>query len=143
MFVSLDATNERILEDLNSEFYRSFESLDMGRMSEVWLQTNESLCVHPGWDLVKGWPAIQKSWEIIFGSTRYMEFDIQPLSLLMRGSWAQVVCYENLLTASEGPAQRARVLSTNAFCLDPSGKWRLFHHHASQIEVRPPFAVET
>lgn len=122
----------------NEAFYRAFEQLDLSAMSSAWVHSPNALCVHPGWDLLRGWATIERSFQLIFESTTYVEFDIEPLSVRMDGHQAWIVCYENLLTATEGPAERARILATNAFVYDRTSTWRLIHHHASQIRISPP-----
>ncbi len=45
---------EKVLE-ANSDFYNAFENLSIERMEGVWTHDENTVCVHPGWDLFVGW----------------------------------------------------------------------------------------
>jgi hypothetical protein len=59
-------TNNSEILAVNDAFYRAFEKKDIEAMSAVWSQGNGSLCIHPGWDILRGWKAISTSWQKIF-----------------------------------------------------------------------------
>jgi ketosteroid isomerase-like protein len=118
----------------NERFYRAFESLDLRLMAAVWVHADRARCVHPGWELLEGWPAIRDSWEAIFANTDYMRFVITDVSVHSDGHLAWVTCTENL---SDAPGSRAvtHILATNIYELSDDD-WLLVHHHASPI-LRP------
>jgi ketosteroid isomerase-like protein len=118
----------------NERFYRAFESLDMQLMAAIWMQTEHARCVHPGWELLAGWPAIRDSWQAIFANTGYMRFVITDVSVHLDGHVAWVTCTEHL---SDAPDARAMtpILTTNIYEFSEDD-WLLVHHHASPI-LRP------
>lgn len=118
----------------NERFYRAFESLDIDRMSAVWVHAERARCVHPGWDMLQGWETICRSWEAIFANTEYMRFVITNVSVHLYGSVAWVTCIENLTDMLETP-NMTRILATNIY--EKTGEeWRMVHHHASPV-MRP------
>jgi len=53
---------EQAVLEANRRFYEAFESLDIERMAAVWLREDWAECVHPGWELLRGWEEIRDSW---------------------------------------------------------------------------------
>jgi ketosteroid isomerase-like protein len=135
------ASQEETIEQVkraNERFYRAFESLDISKMADMWLQAERAKCVHPGWSLLSGWEAIRQSWEAIFANTDYMRFVITDVAVHLYGRVAWVTCMENLSDAPD-TLQMARILATNVF--EHTGEaWRMVHHHASPI-MRPAPAL--
>ena len=43
----------------NQSFYEAFESLDIARMDCVWMHQDYVTCIHPGWTIRSGWPAVR------------------------------------------------------------------------------------
>jgi ketosteroid isomerase-like protein len=122
------------VERANTRFYRAFESLDMVQMAAVWVQAERTTCVHPGWDVLCGWEAVQQSWEAIFASTDYMRFIISDVAIVLYDQVAWVTCVENLSHDPEVP-QVSRLLATNVY--ERHGEdWQIVHHHASPV-LRP------
>ena len=118
----------------NEHFYRAFESLDIAQMAAVWVHTGRAKCVHPGWDLLAGWDAVQQSWAAIFANTEYMRFVITDVAVHLYGHVAWVTCVENIGDAFAS-AHMTRMLATNVY--EQSGNaWYIVHHHASPV-MRP------
>lgn len=118
----------------NERFYRAFESLDIDQMAALWVHDRRARCVHPGWEMLAGWTAIEQSWAAIFANTDYMRFVITDVAVRLYGHVAWVTCIENLTDASES-RELSRILATNIYESD-DGEWRIVHHHASPI-LRP------
>jgi ketosteroid isomerase-like protein len=118
----------------NEHFYRAFESLDIDRMSAMWVHAARAKCVHPGWDMLEGWEAICQSWTIIFANTDYMRFAITDVSVAVYGQVAWVTCVENLNDTPD-TLQVTRILATNVY-EQTDEDWRIVHHHASVV-LRP------
>jgi ketosteroid isomerase-like protein len=116
----------------NEAFYRAFEKKDIDAMSTVWSQGTGSTCVHPGWDILKGWKNIRVSWERIFKNTPYIELNIEIISTEVRENIAYIVLVENVMQVVGGKRMEAKSLATNMFEL-LGGKWYMVHHHASPI----------
>ncbi|MDY6896959.1 MAG: nuclear transport factor 2 family protein [Cyanobacteriota bacterium] len=116
----------------NEAFYRAFEKKDIEKMSEVWSQGTGSLCVHPGWNILRGWKQVSNSWVKIFENTPYIEINTDVISIEIRENIAYVVLVENVMQVIKGSRMEAQSLATNVFEL-LGGKWYLVHHHASPV----------
>ncbi len=132
---------EQVLE-ANRAFYRAFESLEVEKMQEVWLQAPHIICVHPGWRRLSGWGPVMNSWERIFESTFEMSFDLKDIEVILSGDLAVVVVVEEDLTQrGYDGVVRSVVLATNVF--ERVGtRWFLVLHHGSPVaapaEEEPP-----
>lgn len=120
------------VERANDRFYRAFESLDISRMEETWAKDRPTTCIHPGWGLRSGWPAVRDSWVLIFNHTAGIRFEVTDVDTVIAGEWARVTCREHISTTVDGEAQTILVLATNLFWKDAAG-WKLFHHHGSPM----------
>lgn len=120
------------VEDANAEFYRAFESLEIAEMDRVWVHGDHVCCVHPGWPLLRGWPAVRRSWQRIFASTAEMRFTISDVTVNLVGDLAWVTCVENILSEVGERVSVTAILATNLFERTETG-WRLVHHHASHV----------
>ncbi len=116
----------------NEAFYRAFEKKDIDAMDEIWSQGTGSLCVHPGWNILRGWKQVRNSWVKIFQNTPYIEINTDIISTEIRGNIAYVVLVENIMQVIKGSRIEAESLATNVFEL-LGGKWYLVHHHASPV----------
>ncbi|TFI53491.1 DUF4440 domain-containing protein [Mastigocladus laminosus UU774] len=125
-------TNNSEILAVNDAFYRAFEKKDIEAMSAVWSQGTGSLCVHPGWNILRGWKAISTSWEKIFKNTPYIEINTEIMTVEIRDHLAYIVLVENVMQVINGRKIEARSLATNIFEF-LGGKWYLIHHHASPI----------
>ena len=128
------------VEAANAAFYTAFETADLDAMRELWLDDEETLCVHPGAHPVRGTSAISRSWALIMANTPYIQFFLTDVevSILQLGDRevASVTCTENVLTADEqtdlDSFGGAKAVATNVFVRTPEG-WRLWIHHASPV----------
>ena len=135
-----DAKERAAVERVNAAFYEAFENADLDTMRDLWLDHEESLCVHPGALPVRGTAAISRSWALIMANTPYIQFFLTDVEVSVRGEVASVTCTENVLTADNraGPDGfgGARAVATNVFVRTPEG-WRLWIHHASPVLSGP------
>ena len=118
--------------EANSDFYRAFESMDFESMERIWNKDDSDVCIHPGWEILRGWPEIRESWRAIFASDSFMRFDITEVEVVRVGETARVTCVENLYTIQDGVTHRARVAATNLWVLSAQG-WKLSLHHGSPM----------
>ena len=135
-----DAKERAAVERVNAAFYEAFENADLDTMRDLWLDHEESLCVHPGALPVRGTAAISRSWALIMANTPYIQFFLTDVEVSVRGEVASVTCTENVLTADNraGPDGfgGARAVATNVFVRTPAG-WRLWIHPASPVLSGP------
>ena len=125
---------ERIEEvtKLNELFYHAFESLDVGLMDNIWAHQEYVTCIHPGWSIRVGWPAVRDSWVVIFNNTFSMKFDLTELQVQVAADVAWVICTENITSRVGEDPQHSRVVATNLF--ERIGdEWKLIHHHGSPL----------
>jgi ketosteroid isomerase-like protein len=116
----------------NDAFYRAFEKKNLETMSQVWSQGTASLCIHPGRNALRGWKQIRDSWELIFKNTKYLEIEIEIITMEIRDTTAYIVLVERVLQASSGRTIKAESIATNIF-EQMAGKWYLIHHHGSPL----------
>jgi ketosteroid isomerase-like protein len=116
----------------NQEFYEAFESLDVARMDRIWAQQEYVTCIHPGWTLRAGWPAVRDSWVLIFNNTFAMTFELTEIQIQVAGDVAWVVCTEQITSRQGEQSQGSRVLATNLY--EKTGdRWQIIHHHGSPV----------
>jgi ketosteroid isomerase-like protein len=120
------------VDEANRRFYRAFETLDLSEMEKVWARGEHVKCVHPGWPLLSGWPAVRASWEAIFDGTGEIRFTIADVQVTVPGELAWVTCTENILSQVGGRVAVTSVLATNIFEHGADG-WLMIHHHASHV----------
>jgi ketosteroid isomerase-like protein len=123
----MSRSDEDEVRAANQQFYRAFESLELPDMEAAWAHEGPVTCVHPGWPLAEGWPAVRESWATIFGNTREIRFDITGERIEVRGELAWVVCVERISSGDD----RGAILATNVLRRGPDGRWRMVHHHGS------------
>jgi uncharacterized protein (TIGR02246 family) len=121
---------------VNEAFYHAFESADLDTMTDLWIDDEEALCVHPGALPVRGTRAINRSWALIMANTPYIQFFLTDVEVSVLGDVASVTCTENVLTADEmtdeGSFNGAKAVATNVLVRTEDG-WRLWIHHASPV----------
>ncbi|HYX56074.1 MAG TPA: nuclear transport factor 2 family protein [Nitrososphaeraceae archaeon] len=132
---------EKAVEKSNIRFYQAFESLSLEKMEEVWDHTDNTVCVHPGWDLFTGWMAIRDSWNRIFQNTQMIKFIITNTKIKIFENIAIVVCLENIETIVNENKIRMGVIATNIFERqninkninknNDNNKWLIIHHQGS------------
>ena len=118
------------VERANEGFYRAFESLDIREMERIWATDDAVRCIHPGWGVRAGWPAVRDSWILIFNNTTQVRLEVTNVDIRMNGEFGWVTCTENLVTTIDGEPQVSRVHATNIF-MKRAGRWKMVHHHGS------------
>jgi len=125
---------ERIEEvtHMNELFYRGFEQLDVGLMDSIWAHQEYVTCIHPGWSIRIGWPAVRDSWVVIFNNTFSMKFELTEVQVQVAADIAWVICTENIASRVGENEQNSQVVSTNLF--ERIGdEWKIIHHHGSPL----------
>ncbi len=120
------------VEKINNNFYQAFESLSIEQMEDVWSHNDNTICVHPGWDLFTGWLAIRESWVRIFQNTQAIRFAITNTKIKVFKDIAIVVCIENIENVVDGQEVKFGVVATNIFERQ-NKKWLMTHHHGSTV----------
>ena len=125
---------QHALMKANDTFYRALEKHELDTMDRLWLHDGWVRCVHPGRDALVGWPAVRRSFEEIFASTRWLHVTPTEIDVLVFGEIGVIACVENITTESEDEMGMMVAQATNIFRLTDFG-WRMMHHHASSAPV--------
>lgn len=116
-------------------FYAALQGLDFPAMCALWAQRPQDVCVHPGWEVLHGWPAIRESWRAIFANTGFMRAWASEVQVELLGDLARVTNVENLMTVAGAQTAHSQVAATNLFLRTPDG-WRMILHHGSPVAMR-------
>ena len=96
----------KAVTEANEEF-AAFEALDMDRMEACWRHDDEVRCIHPGWDVMSGWPQVSRSWAI-FANSAYIQFFLTDVRVHVDADTAWVTCAENILGRRRRPRHGGR-----------------------------------
>jgi ketosteroid isomerase-like protein len=135
--MSDDSIRQEILA-ANASFYTALAHADLATMTLLWHHGPATECIHPGWDRLRGWPAIGESWTRIFQNQGPLPVHISEPVVHWRGDMAWVVCYENVSLEAEGAVQISQMIATNVF-ERIEGRWRMVIHHAAPA---PPGVIQ-
>ena len=130
---------EQTVEDSNSRFYKAFESLSIEKMDAAWKHSDDTICIHPGWEMFTSWTAIRESWLRIFENTRIIKFVITNIKIKVSQKIAIVACLENIDSIMEDENSiKLGVIATNIFEKQNvnnknNSDWLLIHHHGSAL----------
>jgi ketosteroid isomerase-like protein len=112
----------------NQAFYAAHEARDLVAMRRVWEHSDRTVCVHPGWPILRTWPLIERSWANIFDGPGRNQFILTNENVAITGDLAWVTLEENLVdTGATGT-----VAATNVYART-EGEWLLVVHHGSPI----------
>jgi hypothetical protein len=120
------------MEEANNRFYQAFQNLSIEKMEKVWDLGDDTVCIHPGWDLFTGWLAIRESWIIIFQNTSRINFLITNTKIRIFNDNAVVVCLENMESIIGEHTIKSGILATNIF-KKFDNEWLMIHHHGSTV----------
>lgn len=126
------ATHEAV-RSANAAFYRACEARDGAEISKVWSHYDDVKCIHPGWRLLRGWPAIRASWKQRFEAVSFMKFGIEDMFVDLHGDLALVSLTEVVLSQTGGVTKEERFQASNLFRREGL-RWKLVHHHSSTRE---------
>lgn len=116
----------------NEKFYRAFNTQDINLMKAVWHQDATVACIHPGWEVLRGFEPIMESWVNIFVGSENLEIKLSDIEVSGREGIVWVGCQENLFALSMSGVQVSKVHATNLF--KKSGdQWKMILHHASSV----------
>jgi len=129
------------VEDSNIRFYKAFESLSIEKMDAAWKHSDDTICIHPGWEMFTSWTAIRESWLRIFENTKMIKFVITNIKIKAFQKIAIVVCLENIDSVIEDGNEnsvRMGVIATNIFEKQNlnnknNNDWLMVHHHGSAV----------
>jgi len=123
---------KREVLDTNENFYQAFNRGDLNLMKSVWAHNDSVACVHPGWEVLRGFDVIIQSWEKIFTGSENLEIKLSDIKVTGDGGIIWVSCQENLFAMSMSGVQVSKVHATNLF-EKIEGQWKMVLHHASSV----------
>ena len=123
---------EREVLDTNENFYQAFNRGDLDLMKSVWAQNDSVVCIHPGWEVLRGFDVIIESWEKIFVGSENLEIKLSDIIVTGDGPMVWVSCQENLFAMSMSGVQVSKVHATNLF-EKVGDQWKMVLHHASSV----------
>ena len=112
----------------NQAFYAAHEARDLAAMQRVWEHSDRTVCIHPGWPILRTWPLIEQSWASIFAGPGRNQFIVTNDAVHVVGDVAWVTLDENLVDRFA----TGTVAATNVFHRTATG-WRLVLHHGSPV----------
>lgn len=117
---------EQAVLEANTEFYEAFAAGDVRTMGDIWARKEVVVCIHPGWQSLRGREQVMASWRVIFaGGSPPVRCTDATVTLM--DQIAVVVCVERL--------PDAKLAATNIFVLE-DGLWKMVHHHAGPFAER-------
>ena len=114
--------------DTEAAFYDAFRNLDIEQMQQVWLDSLDISCIHPGGELLRGMEAIMNSWRGIFRDSTPPQVSHRLIQASADKRLAVHTVEENV-SAGNGSRQ-AVILATNVYGF-VNGGWKMLAHHAS------------
>lgn len=118
----------------NAAYYRALEHRDMHQLGQVWSHRDDIKCVHPGWRLLRGWPAIRASFKRQFDEVAFQKFGVEDQFVDVHGDIGVVTMTEVVLSQKQGQTSERRFQVTNVFRRE-GASWKLILHHGSQRET--------
>ena len=112
----------------NAAFYDAFERRSLEAMAEVWDHSDDVVCVHPGWPVLRGWPVVEESWRRILEGPGRIQFIVTNEAARVTGDVAWVTLDENLVDRTA----TGTIAATNIF-VRHAGGWKLVLHHGSPV----------
>jgi ketosteroid isomerase-like protein len=122
-----DADQAAAVARANQSFYDAFENLDQAAMDGIWADRPYTAIVHPGRELIVGWPEVRRSLGEIFGGTDRIRFRLSDVQVAVREKIAWVLAVENI---RHGDDVLVSLQSTNLF-EQIDGDWKMVLHHAT------------
>jgi ketosteroid isomerase-like protein len=120
----------------NEAFYQAFEGRDLAGMALLWAQSADDCCIHPGWEVVRGFRGVMQSWRSIFSTGVPMRFRITDVHVSVEGDVARVHNVENIYVG-DSKEPLGRVAVTHIWLRRGAG-WALALHHGSPIATDEP-----
>lgn len=119
-------------------FYDAIETGDVDLMAALWVDDEETVCVHPGAEPLHGTGRILRSWTVLMAGVGYIQFFLTDVRVTLLPpedpTTAIVVCTENILSdaGSVETFSGGRAVCTSILVRHGRG-WRFWARHASPL----------
>lgn len=124
--------NEESVLEVNQQFYKAINDQDLVFMKAVWHDDYPSLCLHPGWQVIRGYDSIIQSWQDIFSGPDPMEIRLANVDVVASVDLAWVSCEETIFSITPDGVKSSTAYASNIF-KQVKGGWKIILHHASNI----------
>ena len=129
----------------NQAFYTALSLAHYDLMQRLWLESDDAVCVHPGWPALQGSRAILDSWREIFENQGPLHVWPSEVEVRLYGQTAEVNCLENIDMSRMRGGGVMQTRATNIF-RQAAEAWKLLEHHALPMpggDLRPlgPFTA--
>jgi ketosteroid isomerase-like protein len=124
--------SKETLMEVNKNYYKAFENFDLDTMSQIWSNTDDVVCIHPGWDILIGWEKVREGWKKIFMEETLLKFTIRNPNAIILDDIGIVSCVEEIFISSRDTISQTFIATTNLFKATEQGI-KLFYHHSSPI----------
>ncbi len=124
-------TKDALLE-INKSYYKAFENFDIETMSQIWANTDDVVCIHPGWDILIGWEKVKEGWNKIFMEETLLKFTIRNPNVIIRDRVGIISCIEEIFISSRETISQTFIATTNLYQETENGL-KLFYHHSSPV----------
>jgi ketosteroid isomerase-like protein len=115
--------------DAESAFYTAFEKADIESMMDIWLDSDDILCIHPGAPRVDGVEDVKDSWQQLFQDAPILSFSLIDVNVI---STEELVVSQVREEIEIDGQYVSMMLSTNVFQRDSSSlRWHLTSRHSS------------
>lgn len=108
----------------NEAFYQAFNQKDATLMGQVWAQSEQVTCIHPGWNVIHGRERVLDSWRSILANPDQPRIVTGGADVSFFGQIALVICRE-LVAGSP-------LVATNVFVREGDA-WKLLHHQSGPV----------
>ena len=127
-----EMNEEQQVKEANDNFYFAVTSADLEQMDQIWVNSPESVCVHPGREALFGYDEIRESWLAIFENTESMSISASGQRITIVKDVAWVICNETISLMTADGLAAAAAQATNIY-RRIADQWKLILHHASPV----------
>lgn len=129
---------------VHRSFYDAIESGDIDLMASLWAVSDRVSCIHPGAELIRGTPAVLRSWSMLMANVGYIQFFLTDIEILLcppgldDPQTAVITCTENILSGDglESVESFAGIKAIASSILVRDGQsWKFWMRHASPVMV--------
>jgi len=124
----------------NQAFYDAHEQRDLAAMGAVWEHDDRTVCVHPGWPILRTWLVIEESWRRIFAGPGRSQFiltnEAVAVEVARAFSGPGVPRLPGRLALSRGLPQVIRTDNGKEFCGKAMVTWA--HERGVQLRLIQP-----
>jgi len=109
-------------------FYQAFRSHDIELMKQVWHQSDEVYCIHPGSSRIFTYQLIIASWEHIFSGKEEINIQLSGRTTTINDNLS-IHNVKEVLTIDQ--RELGSVLATNIYRQTHDQGWKMIGHHGS------------